>query len=269
MSTKRSHVSRVDRTRSSHGKIPNGNGALCQCASSPRLIAALTLAAACSLAAIPTVGQAPESKPAISSAVAASPTLAETTGVQKQVASQGPINHTWQMKKVDGSANILINPDGTYVFSGHTDVKKANDDFDITLALESKLGAVILFEYSGNDANGLVWSKQGKSEILKDNFSSFAGPHETVWAYTLPLSSEGRARLYEEREKKKQELEKEEEAAEKAHQEKVAAEKKKELEEEQQREIAEERQHQSSGGSSVGSVLGTIGAIAGTILSFL
>jgi hypothetical protein len=207
---------------------------------------------------------------AADSAIAQTPstttTPTETSGIQQQPPAPGPISHSWHMKKVNGTANIVVNPDGSYIFSGQVNDKKPNRDFDITLALKSNLGAVVLFEYAGNDANGAQWSKQGQSDALKEDFSTFAGKHETAWAYTLPLSSEGRAQLYEERERKKAELRKEEEEAKKRHEEKVAAEKKRELEKEQQQEVSEQ---QNSNGSSVGSVLGTIGTIAGTILAFL
>jgi len=265
MSTNCNLLSRVDPSRSSHAQTPSqgGPGRWLALTSHPVYVAVMALV--CALAGVPAIAQITQA----TATTGATTTATETTGVQQQPAAQGPINHTWQMKKMDGSANILINDDGSYVFSGHTNAKRPNNDFDITLALKSKLGAVVLFEYCGNDASGTVWSKEGKSEILKDNFESFAGPHETVWAYTLPLGAEGRARLYEERERKKEELKKAEEEAKKEHEEKVAAEKKKELEEEQQRELAEERaQQSSSSGSSVSSVLGTIGTIAGTILSF-
>jgi multidrug efflux pump subunit AcrA (membrane-fusion protein) len=113
--------------------------------------------------------------------------------------------------------------------------------------------------------------------ILKDNFASFAKGHSSSWAYRFSEDKEGRALAYEARMKKLEALRKEEEEARKRHDEKVAAEKKAAREREEQAQIAAEqaqaRQQQSSGGgSSVGSVMktvGTIAGIAGAILSFL
>jgi hypothetical protein len=136
------------------------------------------------------------------------PTIKEASAVQSYAAVSGPIVHNWNLKSVDGTLNILVNPDGTWVFSGSGQKKEPGKDFDITLALKSNLGAVILFEYAGDASNGIQFSKQGQSNVLKDNFASFAANHKTAWEYRLPLSSEGRAKLYEMREKKKEELKK-------------------------------------------------------------
>ena len=208
------------------------------------------------------------------------PTLKEAGPVQSYAAVSGPIVHNWNLKSVDGTLNILVNPDGTWVFSGFGKKKEPGKDFDITLALKSNLGAVVLFEYAGDASNGIQFSKQGQSDILKDNFASFATNHKTAWEYRLPLSSEGRAKLYEEREKKKEELKKEEEEAKKRHDEKVAAEKREELKKEEQRELAEEKaQQQHSSGSSVvgdivsaantvGSVVNAVGGVVSDVMSF-
>jgi hypothetical protein len=198
--------------------------------------------------------------------------LVEATPLQPRPASPGPIHDSWHMRKMNGTANLVVNPDGTYIFSGMVNDKKPNHDFDITLALKSSLGSVIFFRYAADASNGVEWSKQGQSEILKDNFTTFAGKHQAAWAYTLPLSAAGKVKLYEEREKKREELRKEIEEAVKKQENKIAEQKKKELERHQQQEIAQARQQQSSGGgggSSLGSVLGTIGSVAGTILACL
>jgi hypothetical protein len=209
------------------------------------------------------------------------PTLKEASPVQSYAAVSGPIVHNWTLKSVDGTLNIVVNEDGTWVFSGSGQKKEPGKDFDITLALKSNLGAVILFEYAGDASNGIQFSKEGQSNILKDNFASFAANHKTAWEYRLPLNSEGRAKLYEAREKKKEELKKEEEEAKKRHDEKVAAEKKEELKKEEQRELAEDRaaQQQHSSGSSVvgdivsaantvGTVVNAVGSVVSDVMSF-
>lgn len=196
---------------------------------------------------------------------------AEASPVETQAAAPGPIHHTWKLGSLDGTLNILIDPDGTWAFSGAFDKKEPGRDFDVTLALKSKLGAVILFTYSGDAANGVQFSKQGRSTVLQDNFASFADDHQTTWKYRLPLSAEGRARIYEKREKKKAQLRKEEEEAKKRHDEKAAAKKREELKQEEQRELAEERaaasHAQGSGGH--GTILGDIANTAGSVVSAL
>jgi hypothetical protein len=199
------------------------------------------------------------------------PAQAENSGVKQSASTTGPITVKWRLKKVNGTANLIVNPDGTYLFSGTVKDKQADRDLDITIALKSSLGGVILFQYAGNAADGVQWSKQGQDPILKDNFQTFASKTNWDGAYRLPLSKEGVAKLYEEREKKQERLKKEEEEARKRHDEKLAAEKKKEREQEAQKEAEEAQQQHSGGGggSSVASVIGTIGTVVGSILAFL
>jgi hypothetical protein len=207
-------------------------------------------------------------------ATAAAP--AEGSPVVSHPATTGPISHNYTLKKVDGTLNILVDPDGTWNFSGNTKAFPGKD-FDVTLALKNSTGAVVLFHYVGDASHGIQFSKQGQNDILKENFASFASSHKSVWEYRLYESTAGKRQLYEERVKKREELKKAEEEARKRHDEKVAAEKRAELKAEEQAELKwEQQQHtqqqQSSGGgggSSVGSVLSTIGSVAGAVLSFL
>jgi hypothetical protein len=215
------------------------------------------------------VAQAQQLAPATSPAAAPGDESGETSVVKHEPPSSGPIVLNWKLKKLDGTMNLTVNPDGTYLFSGSVKDKKPGKDMDMSVALKSSLGGVITFTDVSDVSNGAEWSKQGKSDILKDNFASFAGKHDWTWSYRLPLSSEGRAKLYQEEEEKKAKLKKEEEEAKQKHDEKVAAEKKAELEKEQQAQQAAAQKQQSSGGggSSVGSVLETIGTVAGAILA--
>jgi hypothetical protein len=203
---------------------------------------------------------------------------AESSTVVSHPATTGPISHNYTLKKVDGTLNILVDPDGTWNFSGNTKAFPGKD-FDVTLALKNSTGAVVLFQYIGDATHGIQFSKQGQNEILKENFASFAQSHKSAWSYRLYESAAGKRALYEAREKKKEEIRKAEEEAKKRHDEKVAAEKKAELKAEEQAELKWEQQQQAQqqqqqqssggGGTSVGSVLGTIGSIAGAVLSFL
>jgi hypothetical protein len=213
-------------------------------------------------------------KPPATTAAAAAP--AEASPVVSHPASAGPISHNYTLKKIDGTLNILVDPDGTWNFSGNTKAFPGKD-FDVTLALKNTDGAVVLFQYVGDATHGIQFSKQGQNEILKENFASFAKSHKSAWEYRLYENAAGKRQLYEERLRKREELLKAEQEARKRHDEQVAAEKRKELKAEEQAELKWEqqqeaqKQQQSSGGggSSVGSVLSTIGSVAGAVLSFL
>jgi hypothetical protein len=207
-------------------------------------------------------------------------TPAEASPVVSHPATTGPIDHNYKLKKVDGTLNILVDPDGTWNFSGNTK-SFPGKDFDVTLALKNSTGAVILFHYIGDASHGIQFSKQGKNEILKENFASFASSHKSAWEYRLYESAAGKRVAYEAREKKREELKKAEEEARKRHDEKAAAEKRAELKAEEQAELKWEQQqaqqHQQSssgggggdGGTSVGSILSSIGSVAGAVMSFL
>jgi hypothetical protein len=165
----------------------------------------------------------------------------------------------------------MVNPDGSWLFSG-SGKAFPHKDFDVSLALKNKTGAIILFQYIGDATNGIQFSKQGQNSILKEDFASFAAGHSAAWSYRFSEDKEGRRLAYEARMKKLEELRKAEEEAKKKHQEAEAAAAAKRRQQEEQQQAAQEKAQQSSGGgggSSVGSVLGTIGGIAAGILSFL
>jgi len=212
--------------------------------------------------------------------------VSEAAGPQTQPPSTGPIVVNWKMKKVDGTANLMVNPDGTYLFSGTVKDKKPGKDFDISIALKSTAGGIIVFHFMGDESNGVQWSKQGQSDILKSDFATFAGKHDWDGSYRYFLNSEGKAKLYEAQEKKKAELRRARDAAKQAHDDKLAAEKDAEIIKEQQQEIAQANaainaaNHHSGGGggggiggfvsgavSSIGDVVGDIGSSVGNALS--
>ncbi|HLK55619.1 MAG TPA: hypothetical protein VKU00_03595 [Chthonomonadaceae bacterium] len=199
-----------------------------------------------------------------------SPNPKESSGVQHLTTKSGPIVARWRLKKIDGVVNLIVNPDGTYLFSGDVKEKKPDHDFNIAFALKSSLGGVIVFQHSGNMSNGLQWSKQGKSALLKDDYQTFA---KAAWGgeWRISLNAAGEAKRYEAREKRKERLRKEEEEASKRHEEKVAAEKKAEREKIEQEQIAEAQaaaqREQSGGGSSIGSEISGIASTVGSVVS--
>jgi hypothetical protein len=204
------------------------------------------------------------------------PAPKENSGAQQLVTASGPIIVKWQMKKLKGDANLLVNPDGSYVFSGEIKDKKKNKDLVIALALKSTTGAVIVFHFSGDITHGVTGSNQGQSKILKDDFATFAGKVSWAAEWRTPLDKEGIAKLYEAREKKKQELKKEEKEAREKKDKKLAEEKKKEREKLEKQELAEaqaaaQQQQNSGSGSStlseIESTAQTIGSVVGTISS--
>jgi hypothetical protein len=71
----------------------------------------------------------------------------------------------------------------------------------VTIALKSRLASVYLFRYVANlETPPVEWSKEDKSAILKDDFKSFAGPHD--WAgqleWVFPVSPQVRTATHSE-----------------------------------------------------------------------
>ena len=58
-----------------------------------------------------------------------------------------PIVVNWKLHKLNGNVNVTINPDGSSDFSGGFKDKKPGDDWDITIAVKSTTGAIIVFHY--------------------------------------------------------------------------------------------------------------------------
>jgi hypothetical protein len=165
-----------------------------------------------------------------------------TPATQATVAPSKPIVVNWTLKKLDGKVNIVVNPDGTWIFSGGFKNKKPNDDWDISIGIKSITGAIYIFHYEGDAAQGVEFSKQGSSTILKDDFSTFA---HNGWSgsYNFHISEAARRAHYEAMERKREALRKEEEEARKRKDEKLVAEKKAEEKKQAQEEVAYEQQH--------------------------
>jgi hypothetical protein len=126
---------------------------------------------------------------------------AETTPVHHATptndlgAAKEPIVVNWQFSSGRGLAHLIVNPDGTYLYSGHYTDKPWTAHLSVTIALKSRLAGVYLFRYVVNLENPpFEWSREGKSAILKDDFKSFAGPHD--WAgqleWVFPASPQAR-----------------------------------------------------------------------------
>ncbi len=191
----------------------------------------------------------------------------EVSLLQHAPPTSGPIVVNWTFKKGTGSANLTVNSDGSYVFSGQYNGKKPGKDFDIALALKASTGAVILFHYMGDAADGVQWSKQGQSGILKDDFALFAGKLDWNAEYHFSETSAARHADYEAKRKRLEDLRKAEEEARKLHDAKLLAERKAARRREEQAQLAQEQQQRSAGGGGGSSVVSTIGDVCSGIAS--
>jgi hypothetical protein len=188
-----------------------------------------------------------------------------------------PITINWKLHKLDGNVNLTINPDGSSDFSGGFKDKKPYDDWDITIAVKSTTGAVIVYHWEGDASNGVQFSKTGSSAFMKDDFSSFASKHTWSGVYTFHLTKEGRKKHYEEMEAKRKKLHEEAEEAIKKHDEQLLKQKRAEEKAEAQAEAKWEEnyasQHPSGGGGSSSgggggsSVLSSIGSTVSSAVS--
>jgi hypothetical protein len=224
-------------------------------------VRALSILTASALLATFAVAQAPTATPA-----------SENSELHHSSAPSGPIVVKWQFKKGTGEMNLMVNPDGTYLFSGTNKDRKPGKDFDIALALKSSDGGIILFHYVGDASNGVEWSKQGHSEILKDDFATFAKRHDWFAKYHFFESAAGKKAEYEARERKREELKKAEEEARKRKDEAEAKRKREERQKLDREEAQQAAQHQNNGGgggssvvSTIGDVINGIGSVAGDI----
>jgi len=119
-------------------------------------------------------------------------------GHNKGAQGNAPVVINWQFKKHAGFANLTVNPDGSFDFSGkytapqgsksQSELDKGEHityDVNVMLALKSPTGAMLLFHWVG-PANGTEWSKTGHNAFLKGEFDTLASKHE--WAGTLRLT---------------------------------------------------------------------------------
>jgi hypothetical protein len=106
----------------------------------------------------------------------------------------GPLVHTFIVKqdvnglngKPFGTANVTLNPDGTWNYSG--DVGKdlnwalSGCEFNVVIGVKSAEGTVIAFRHTAalekEKPGSYSWQKQGKNATIKDNFKAFAKDHD-------------------------------------------------------------------------------------------
>lgn len=198
-----------------------------------------------------------------------------------------PIVHTWKLKKLNGSVNLTINPNGTSDFSGGFKDKKPGYDWDISMAVKSSTGAIIVYHYEGDASNGVQFSKTGSSAFISDDFSTFTKKHSWSGVYTFHLSAAGRRKHYEEMEARRKKLHEEAVEAIKKHDKELLKQKKAEEKAEAKAETEWEQnyanQHPAGGStgggggigsalsgvaSTVGSVVNSVGGVVGDIASF-
>ncbi len=169
------------------------------------------------------------------------PPPAEVLPLQTHRATSGPISHSYPVRSIDGEITVVLNPDGEYTFAGSAEKVYPGKEIDLTLALKSTMGSVILFQYKGDASHKLHFSKHGSNHVLKENFQSFAASHQSTLAYRFFDSSEGRSAAYELREKIKERLRRDETEALQRHDDKTAAQMAAAIRREEQSELDEEQ----------------------------
>jgi hypothetical protein len=200
--------------------------------------------------------------------LAADSPKSENSGLQQGTTkSAKTIVDNWQFKDGKGFANVMLESDGHYLFSGKFVQDVKDEDFDISLALKSSEGGIIVVRYVGDATHGVEWSKEGYSDIVKQNFNSFS-KHNFAGSYYCTINTEGRLKEYIKAEQKTINLLEKEVIAWERKDEKLAKQLQAEREKLAQQQ-AQQQNNNSGGGSSIGSVLGTIGTVAATVLSFL
>lgn len=101
-------------------------------------------------------------------------------------------------KKCKGDANLTINPDGTWNFTGSFPWSEQGSHMDFVMGVRDSRGTLIIFTASAlGTAEGYTWNKQGKNQTIKDNFSAFEGGYHWYWkshvglVYSQPSSGGG------------------------------------------------------------------------------
>lgn len=101
-------------------------------------------------------------------------------------------------KKCKGDANLTINPDGTWSFTGSFPWSEQGSHMDLVMGVRDSRGTLFIFTTSTlSTAEGYIWNKQGKNSTIKDNFSAFANGYHWYWkarvqiVYDHPASGGG------------------------------------------------------------------------------
>lgn len=207
-------------------------------ASLKALTAALLLLTPCAALA------APDPSPSVTAAPSApAAPVVETQPVASAPAQPvtQPIVHNIKLHSLHGNINLTVNPDGSYSLSGGFAEHKPGQDFDITIGLKSSLDQTVLFHWEGDAGNGVQFSEQGQSLVLKDNFANFAQGHAYNWEYKLDESAAARREHAEEVKRAREKREEEEKEAIAKHKKEVAEEKKQEARAEAEAELKWEK----------------------------
>lgn len=118
----------------------------------------------------------------------------ETTGIRRDTGKNGQIIINWLFKDRGGYANLIVNKDGSYVYSGSYDNKKPGKSFDAILAVrtEGAAGGFVFEWYHAGDLSkgGITWSVPGQSDILRENFRSLSVRYAWGGAYRFPSLKE-------------------------------------------------------------------------------
>jgi hypothetical protein len=152
------------------------------------LFTAWVLLAGSAFAAPPPPGATPVPPGATA---AAAELVVENTPTHHVSANHKPIMVNWNFKNKVGSAHLVVNPDGTYLFSGSYGRKEPYRDLDVALLVvsNSKPPREFVVEYKHDvntvPAGGLRWSNHGTSEALKRDFKSFESGHDWAGSYRL------------------------------------------------------------------------------------
>jgi hypothetical protein len=81
----------------------------------------------------------PASNPANPASIPANP-VKELRELQHGSVSTGPLVLKWPFRNDVGFANVIMNADGSYLFSGEYKKTVPDKDFEIVFAVKSKLG---------------------------------------------------------------------------------------------------------------------------------
>jgi hypothetical protein len=118
--------------------------------------------------------------------------IEENTGLHRGIGKNGQIVINWVFKNGGGSANLTINQNGSYLWSGHYDNVKPNSGFDCILFVKSGDGWE-WYALGNISKHGVKWHIVGQDAQLASAFGILA--HEHVWGgvYRFPSVAQEKA----------------------------------------------------------------------------
>jgi len=88
--------------------------------------------------------------------------------------------------KCRGTANLSLQPDGSWNFSGAYTWSEPRSRMQFVLGLKDSQGSLFLFTAdSRSTAAGYVWSKHGQSRTIRDNWAAFSKGYDWYWKCRL------------------------------------------------------------------------------------